>query len=107
MGHNCNRFILSAARERATQNRDIIPMGASRGYVVKNEGSRKQRHDGVVTCYEIRGKLDRKTVESGKRQLCGLLAKITTQYEAGEKTSRNRRHGRFAAHVRKRGELNQ
>ena len=30
-GHNFNRFILRRARERATQNRDKIPMGPSRG----------------------------------------------------------------------------
>ena len=71
-GHNFNRFILRRARERATQNREM-PMGPSRGYVVQKEGSRKLRHDGVVTCYEIRGKLDRKKAEGGRRQFRGLL----------------------------------
>ena len=29
------------ARERVTENRDKVPMGPSRGYVVQKEGSRK------------------------------------------------------------------
>ena len=52
-GHNFNRFILRRARERVTQNRDKVPMGPSRVYVVQKEGSTKFHHDGVATCYEI------------------------------------------------------
>ena len=72
-GHNSNRFILRGAREGATQNRDKIPMGPSRGYMVQKEGSRELRHDGVATWCEIRRKLDRKTAEGGRRQFRGLL----------------------------------
>ena len=71
-GHTFNRFIHSA-RERVTENRDEVPMGPSRGYVVQKEGSRELRHDGVATCYEKRRKLDRKTAEGGKRQFRNLL----------------------------------
>ena len=43
-------------------------MGPSWGYVVQKEGSRKLRHDGVATCYEKRGKLNRKANSTGRRQ---------------------------------------
>ena len=36
-GHTFNRFILRRARERVTGNRDKVPMGPSRGYVVPEE----------------------------------------------------------------------
>ena len=51
-GHKLNRLVPRRARKRATQNRDKIPMGLSRGYEVQKEGSRKLRHDGVTTCFE-------------------------------------------------------
>ena len=72
-GHTFNRFILRRARERATENRDKVPIGPSRGYEVQKQGSRKLRHDGAATCYEKRGKLDRETAEGEKRQFHGLL----------------------------------
>ena len=39
----------------------------------KNKGRGKLRHDGVATCYQKRGKLDRKKAEGGKRQFRGPL----------------------------------
>ena len=61
-GHAFNRFILHRARERVTENRDKVPLGPSRRYIVQKEGSRKLCHDGVAACYENRGK------STGRRQ---------------------------------------
>ena len=68
-----NQFSLSSARERATENRDKVLMGPSRGYVVQKEESRKLCHDGAAACYEKWGKLDRQTAEGEKRQFRCLL----------------------------------
>ena len=51
-GHAFNRFILHRARERVTENRDKVPLGPSRRYIVQKEGSRKFRYDGIAACYE-------------------------------------------------------
>ena len=64
---------LYVEQEKGQHKTETIPMGPSRGYVVQKEGSRKLGHDGVVTCHEIRRKLDRKTAEGGRRQFRGLL----------------------------------
>ena len=61
-GHAFNRFVLHRARERVTENRDKVPLGPSRRYIVQKEGSRKLCHDGVAACYENRGK------STGRRQ---------------------------------------
>ena len=45
-----------------TKNRDKLPMGPFRGYVLPMEGPRKLYHDGVAACYENRGK------STGRRQ---------------------------------------
>ena len=63
---------LYVEQEKGQHKTETIPMGPSRGYVVQ-KGSRKLRHAGVATCYEKRGKLDRKTAEGGKQQFRGLL----------------------------------
>ena len=54
-------------------------MGPSRGYLVQKDGSKKLRHDGVATCYEKRGKLNRKTAEGGKSVSRPTVAKITAR----------------------------
>ena len=51
-GRSFNRLILRRARERATENRDKVPMDPSWGYVMQKEGLRKLCHDGVAASYE-------------------------------------------------------
>ena len=50
-------------QEKGLHKTETVPMGPTRGYVVRKEGSRKLRHDSVATCYENRGKLDHRTAE--------------------------------------------
>ena len=101
-----NRFI-RRARERVTENRDSsnVPFQGLRS---AKKGSRKLRHVGVATCYEKRGKTQPK---DGRRRKTTVsqptVSKITTQYQAGEKKKAEFGNRKFAAYVRKRGELNQ
>ena len=71
-GHAFNRFMI-VEQEKGQHKTETVLMGPSRGYVVQKEGSWKLRHDRVATCYEKRGKLNRKTAEGRKRQFRSLL----------------------------------
>ena len=72
-------------QEKGQHKTDKIPMGPSRGYVVQKEGSRKLRYDGVAACYE-NGQTRPEDVRRRKTTVSWpAVAKITTQYQAGEK----------------------
>ena len=68
-----------------TKNRDKLPMGPFRGYVLPMEGPRKLYHDGVAACYEN----GQTRPEDGRRRKTTVswptVAEITTQYQAGGK----------------------
>ena len=100
MIHTFNRFILRSARERVTENRDKVPMGPSRGYVVLRKGQRSY----VTTALRPVIKTGQAQPADGRRRKTTgsrpTVAEIPTRcnMKLAEKTETGG-HDRFVAHV--------
>ena len=108
MRHTSNRFILHSARERVTENRSKFQWALPGATLCQMKGQVNYITT-VLRPVMVTGQTQ--PADGRRRKTTGsrpTVAKITTQFQAGgEKKNRNRRHDRFASHVRKRGEINQ